>query len=110
MTTANLNLVFPSSRGTVQNQSNIMSRYFWLIQIETGIYVEVVKLEKETKKTVRKSAKYGLHLFATSAPLCGSKRTTARNGYKRRWAKHRSCRLTTPTDISSISETTTRKL
>ena len=55
-----LNLVFPSSRGTVQNQSNIMTRYFRLMQIEAGIYVEVVKLEKG-KKTVRKRAKYGLH-------------------------------------------------
>jgi Phage integrase family len=55
-----LNLVFPSSRGTVQNQSNIMTRYFRLMQIEAGVYVEVVKLEKG-KKTVRKRAKYGLH-------------------------------------------------
>ena len=50
----------PSSRGTVQNQSNIMTRYFRLMQIEAGIYVEVVKLETG-KKTVRKRAKYGLH-------------------------------------------------
>jgi integrase len=38
-----------------------MTRYFRLMQIEAGIYVEVVKLEKEGKKTVRKRAKYGLH-------------------------------------------------
>jgi integrase len=56
-----LNFVFPSSRGTVQNQSNIMNRYFRLMQIEAGIYVEVVKLEKGARKTVRKRAKYGLH-------------------------------------------------
>jgi integrase len=37
-----------------------MTRYFRLIQIEAGIYVEVAKLEKG-KKTVRKRAKYGLH-------------------------------------------------
>jgi integrase len=37
-----------------------MTRYFRLMQIEAGIYVEVVKLEKG-KKTVRKRAKYGLH-------------------------------------------------
>jgi hypothetical protein len=30
------------------------------MQIEAGIYVEVVKLEKEGKKTTRKRAKYGL--------------------------------------------------
>jgi integrase len=45
-----LNLVFPSSRGTVQNQSNIMTRYFRLMQIEAGICAEVVKLEKKGKK------------------------------------------------------------
>lgn len=56
-----LNLVFPSSRGTVQNQSNIMTRYFRLLQIEAGIYAEVAKLEKDGKVATRKKAKYGLH-------------------------------------------------
>lgn len=56
-----LNLVFPSSRGTVQNQSNIMARYFRLMQLEAGIFVEVVKLGKEGKTTTRNRAKYGLH-------------------------------------------------
>jgi integrase len=32
-----------------------------MMQIEAGIYAEVVKLEKERKKTVRKRAKYDLH-------------------------------------------------
>jgi len=53
-----LSLVFPSSRGTVQNHSNIMTRYFRLMQIEAGIHIEV---GKEGKRTTRKTAKYGLH-------------------------------------------------
>jgi hypothetical protein len=40
----------------VQNLSHIMMRYFRLMQIEAGIYVEVVKLEKG-KKIFRERAK-----------------------------------------------------
>ena len=38
-----------------------MTRYFRLMQIEAGIYIEVVELEKEGKRAIRKRAKYGLH-------------------------------------------------
>jgi hypothetical protein len=31
------------------------------MQIEAGIYIEVVELEKEGKRAIRKRAKYGLH-------------------------------------------------
>lgn len=56
-----LNLVFPSSRGTVQNQSNIMNRFFRLMQVEAGIYIEVVKMDKDGGKVTWKRAKFGLH-------------------------------------------------
>ena len=65
-----LNLVFPSSRGTVQNQSNIMNRFFRLMQVEAGIYIEVVKMDKDGGKVTWKRAKFGLHaLRHFCAPL-----------------------------------------
>ena len=54
-----------------------MTRYFRQMQIDAGIYVEVVKLEKE-KRPSGKEPSTASTLFVTSAPLCGSKRTTAR--------------------------------
>lgn len=104
-----LNLVFPSSRGTVQNQSNIMTRYFRLMQIEAGIDIEVVKLEKDGKGIRGKGPSTVSMLSDTSALPFGSKRTTAPNVSRHTWVMPPLCRLTTLTDTSSISGMMTRK-
>jgi integrase len=54
-------LVFPSSKGTVQNQSNIMNRYFRPMQIEAGVLTEIIGISPNGKKSAKKKAKYGLN-------------------------------------------------
>jgi integrase len=52
-----LDLVFPSSRGTVANHANIMNRFLRLMQIEAGILVKKEVVGKDGKKLVKVAAK-----------------------------------------------------
>ena len=56
-----LDLVFPTSTGTVQSHANIMNRYFRPMQIQAGICHknESGKENRQTPPTIR--AKYGMH-------------------------------------------------
>jgi integrase len=56
-----LDLVFPSGKGTVANQSNIMNRYFRPMQIEAGILTEIIQIKPHGKELTKKRAKYGLN-------------------------------------------------
>jgi integrase len=58
-----LDLVFPSSRGTVANHANIMNRFLRLMQIEAGILVKREVVGKDGKKLVKVAAKYGMHTY-----------------------------------------------
>ncbi|MGJ4941414.1 tyrosine-type recombinase/integrase [Bradyrhizobium sp. HKCCYLS1011] len=59
---SDLGLVFPTSRGTVQNHANLMNRFLRLAQIEAG--VTRGKLVKDNgKQTSKAVAKYGMHAF-----------------------------------------------
>ncbi|MGY4617631.1 integrase [Bradyrhizobium sp. USDA 4472] len=56
---SDLGLVFPTSRGTVQNHANLMNRFLRLAQIEAGVTKQkLVKGGKQKSKTV---AKFGMH-------------------------------------------------
>jgi integrase len=57
---SDLGLVFPTSRGTVQNHANLMNRFLRLAQIEAGVTKQ--KLVKDKGKQSSKAvAKYGMH-------------------------------------------------
>ena len=58
-----LDLVFPSSRGTVANHANIMNRFLRLMQIEAKILVKTEVVGKDGKKLIKLAAKYGMHAF-----------------------------------------------
>ncbi|HEY5378943.1 MAG TPA: tyrosine-type recombinase/integrase [Pseudolabrys sp.] len=58
-----LDLVFPTTTGTVKSHSNIMNRFFWPLQIEAGV-TKTSQHESgahDIKKPVK--AKYGLHVL-----------------------------------------------
>ena len=54
-------LVFPSGKGTVANQANIMNRHFRLMQIEAGVFTEIIEIKPIGKEATKKKAKYGLN-------------------------------------------------
>lgn len=60
---SDLNLVFPSSTGSVQNLANIMNRILRPIQIEAGVVVRTVTVTKDGKKSTKVRAKFGMHAF-----------------------------------------------
>lgn len=57
---SDLGLVFPTSRGTVQNHANLMNRFLRLAQIEAGVTKQKLSSNKgkQSSKTV---AKFGMH-------------------------------------------------
>lgn len=59
---SDLGLVFPTSRGTVQNHANLMNRFLRLTQIAAGVTKQKLNngKGKQRGKTV---AKYGMHAF-----------------------------------------------
>jgi hypothetical protein len=69
-----------------------MTRYFRLMQIEAGIYLEVVELEKG-KKCVRKRAKYGLHPLRHFCACPWIEANYSANRLQTYMAKHRSADL-----------------
>lgn len=60
---SDLNLVFPSSTGTVQNLANIMNRFLRPMQIEAGIVIRTVTTSTDGKKVTKVRAKFGMHAF-----------------------------------------------
>lgn len=56
-----LNLVFPSSTGTVQNHANIMNRFFRPMQLEAGVKLKKASKDKSARNAVKVVAKYGMH-------------------------------------------------
>lgn len=54
---SDLGLVFPTSKGTVQNHSNIMNRWLRLAQIEAGVCITKITIDRRARKV----AKYGMH-------------------------------------------------
>jgi hypothetical protein len=54
-------LVFPSGKGTVANQANIMNGHFRLMQIEAGVFTEIIEIKPNGKEATKKKAKYGLN-------------------------------------------------
>jgi integrase len=58
-----LNLVFPSSTGSVQNLANIMNRFLRPMQIEAGVVVKTVATGTDGRKTTKTRAKFGMHAF-----------------------------------------------
>jgi integrase len=58
---SDLGLVFPTSKGTVQNHANLMNRYLRLAQIEAGVIEKKITKDKKGKQTIKTVAKYGMH-------------------------------------------------
>jgi integrase len=54
---SDVGLVFPTSKGTVQNHSNLMNRWLRPAQIEAGVYTANITVDKRGRKV----AKYGMH-------------------------------------------------
>lgn len=59
---SDLGLVFPTSRGTVQNHANLMNRFLRLAQIEGGVTKQKV-INDKGKQSGKVAAKYGMHAF-----------------------------------------------
>ncbi|WFU40773.1 site-specific integrase [Bradyrhizobium sp. CB82] len=57
---SDLGLVFPTSRGTVQNHANLMNRFLRLAQIEAGVTRQKLVTNKG-KQSSRAVAKFGMH-------------------------------------------------
>jgi len=45
----------------VANQANIMNRHFRLMQIEAGVFTEIIEIKPIGKEATKKKAKYGLN-------------------------------------------------
>lgn len=58
-----LDLVFPTSKGTVQNHANIMNRFLRPMQIEAGVLTKTEVIGKDGKKLIKAAAKYGMHAY-----------------------------------------------
>ncbi len=57
---SDLGLVFPTSRGTVQNHANLMNRFLRLVQIEAGVTRQKL-IKDKGKQTSKTIAKFGMH-------------------------------------------------
>lgn len=57
---SDLGLVFPTSRGTVQNHANLMNRFLRLVQIEAGVTKQKL-IKNKGKQTSKTIAKFGMH-------------------------------------------------
>jgi integrase len=79
---SDLGLVFPTSRGTVQNHANLMNRFLRLAQIEAGVTKQKV-INDKGKQSGKLVAKYGMHACGTSAPHSGSRPIFRPNAFKR---------------------------
>ncbi|MBR1188540.1 site-specific integrase [Bradyrhizobium sp. AUGA SZCCT0160] len=60
---SDLDLVFPSLTGTVQNLANIMNRFLRPMQIEAGIVIRTTTTTEDGRKVVKARAKFGMHAF-----------------------------------------------
>ncbi|MFB2553701.1 tyrosine-type recombinase/integrase [Ensifer soli] len=60
-----LNLVFPTGAGNVENHGNLLSRIFWPIQIAAGVSVKTKEVDQNGDPVM--DAKYSLHALRHAA-------------------------------------------